>query len=504
MSKKLAAAVALVVLGPILISLLLMMMFLGGVTGNVCEETTEGGEDVGSVSLSAAGKKEIPRKFVAIYIAAATKYKLGPDGWSYLAAQGKIENGFDEGDGSPTSSAGAQGPMQFLPATWTMYGADGNGDGKKDIQNLDDSIFAAANYLSASGAPKDWDKAIFAYNHAGWYVEDVKNQAKKYVGGGPTEDYALEEEEEEGEGKTCSCKPGASGTDEGPDAPGATPSKGDGKIIADVADHKARALGNWQSDNAVDIGLEKETPVFAAEEGTVVKAGGPEHDPGGAGSVIAGASVSIKGKSGQSFFYTHNWENKVETGDKVEAGQEVALSGSANGVAHLHLGVEDGDPEKYVDAVTTGDASAVAEGEGAECPAEDGSEISAEDLSGTPKEIIDELVVPAAKENKMQTGNSVKAVEAANGRHGSTVSGGRSDHQGPPEQAWASDMSNGTSPTPEMDALAEDLAKMFEIDWSGSGAISNTKDGYRIQMIYKSNIGGNHYNHIHLGIRKGG
>lgn len=73
-----------------------------------------------------------------------------------------------------TSSAGAQGPMQFMPATWASYGNGG------DIMNLKDSMFAAARYLKANGGMDNIRKAIFAYNHADWYVNKVLDIAKKY------------------------------------------------------------------------------------------------------------------------------------------------------------------------------------------------------------------------------------------------------------------------------------------------------------------------------------
>jgi membrane-bound lytic murein transglycosylase B len=56
--------------------------------------------------------------------------------------------------------------MQFMPATWAAYGEDANHDGRTDPNNPWDAIFAAAHYLRANGAPADWHKAIFAYNHA--------------------------------------------------------------------------------------------------------------------------------------------------------------------------------------------------------------------------------------------------------------------------------------------------------------------------------------------------
>ena len=85
------------------------------------------------------------------------------------------------------SSAGAVGWMQFMPATWAGYGVDANGDGVKDPYNPEDAIFAAASYLSANGMPADTYGAIFAYNHADWYVAEVLANAGCYAAevGGP-------------------------------------------------------------------------------------------------------------------------------------------------------------------------------------------------------------------------------------------------------------------------------------------------------------------------------
>ena len=70
--------------------------------------------------------------------------------------------------------------MQFLPSTWAVYGVDGNGDGVKDINNVWDAIFGAANLLHADGAPGDWRRAIFSYNQADWYVNMVLERAASY------------------------------------------------------------------------------------------------------------------------------------------------------------------------------------------------------------------------------------------------------------------------------------------------------------------------------------
>jgi hypothetical protein len=136
-------------------------------------------------------------------------------------------------------------------------------------------------------------------------------------------------------------------------------------------------------------------------------------------------------------------------------------------------------------------------------PSGSGGTITAADLHGlNPKQIIDKFVVPLARKHHMATGISPAGIAAANARHGPTTSGGRSDHQGPPSYAWASDMSNGYD-TPSEEALAEDIARMFGIGYrSSGGAFNRTAYGFRFQLIHRSMIGGNHYNHVHFGVRR--
>jgi hypothetical protein len=71
--------------------------------------------------------------------------------------------------------------MQFIASTWAKYGVDVDGDGPPDRWNPADAIFSAANYLRASGAPGDYGQAIYAYNHADWYVRDVESWAARYA-----------------------------------------------------------------------------------------------------------------------------------------------------------------------------------------------------------------------------------------------------------------------------------------------------------------------------------
>jgi cell wall-associated NlpC family hydrolase len=114
----------------------------------------------------------VPPFLLPIYQAAATEYGVP---WEVLAAINEVETNF--GRNLNVSSAGAQGWMQFMPATWETYGVDANLDGERDPSNPADAIFAAARYLRAAGAEQSIRKAIFAYNHADWYVDSVLAKA---------------------------------------------------------------------------------------------------------------------------------------------------------------------------------------------------------------------------------------------------------------------------------------------------------------------------------------
>ena len=122
----------------------------------------------------------MPPVLIPIYQRAAATYGLGPQGPAVLAGINEIETAF--GSNLNISSAGAMGWMQFIPSSWEAYGVDANGDGVSDPYNPEDAIFAAANYLSAAGMPADTYNAIYAYNHADWYVEEVLANAACYAG----------------------------------------------------------------------------------------------------------------------------------------------------------------------------------------------------------------------------------------------------------------------------------------------------------------------------------
>ena len=126
-------------------------------------------------------KFRIPPFLLPIYQAAGMQYGIR---WEILAAINEIET--DYGRNLNISSAGALGWMQFMPPTWAAYGVDANRDGVKDPFNPVDAIFAAARYLNAAGAETDIRRAVFAYNHADWYVDSVLMRAQ-VIGGLPSD-----------------------------------------------------------------------------------------------------------------------------------------------------------------------------------------------------------------------------------------------------------------------------------------------------------------------------
>ena len=101
--------------------------------------------------------------------------------WQVLAAINKVESNFGRNMGP--SSAGAIGWMQFMPSTWLRWGVDANGDGVADPWNPQDAVYSAARYLAAAGGSSDISRAVFSYNHADWYVNEVLSLSNLYAQG---------------------------------------------------------------------------------------------------------------------------------------------------------------------------------------------------------------------------------------------------------------------------------------------------------------------------------
>jgi 3D (Asp-Asp-Asp) domain-containing protein len=124
------------------------------------------------------------------------------------------------------------------------------------------------------------------------------------------------------------------------------------------------------------------------------------------------------------------------------------------------------------------------------------------ELTGTPEQIVNRVVLYAHDHGF--PGITPASVRAANDAHSIlTTSGNRSDHKGPPDVAWAADIGNGPAPTHEEDVLARTVAAAFGITWPGAGLATGGNSQYRIQIIYRTCDGGDHFTHLHVGIRRG-
>lgn len=164
----------------------LTFFFLGltlllGVTVMAAMSALAGAEPQGTEGYdpNAVAVADIPPLYLQLYRQAGQTYGID---WAILAGIGKVETDHGRlkapGVTSGVNSYGCcAGPMQFdLRGTWPAYGQGGN------IYDPRDAIPAAARYLVASGAPKDYHRAILAYNHAEWYVAKVLAQAEAYRG----------------------------------------------------------------------------------------------------------------------------------------------------------------------------------------------------------------------------------------------------------------------------------------------------------------------------------
>lgn len=117
--------------------------------------------------------KDSRTDFTNIYVGAGERFGVN---WRVLAAIHSVETG-QRGDTQVKSYAGAQGPMQFIPSTFRAYAIDGDGDGVKNINDVDDAIYTAANYVSQNARVGGIDNALYRYNHSWAYVNKVKSMA---------------------------------------------------------------------------------------------------------------------------------------------------------------------------------------------------------------------------------------------------------------------------------------------------------------------------------------
>jgi cell wall-associated NlpC family hydrolase len=174
--KWLAAAAAMVVVLPLALVLLVAACPANGIANT----SAAGGPSVRAMS-------DIPPAYLALYMGAAQTCPGLP--WGVLAGIGKIESDHGQstapGVRSGVNFAGAEGPMQFEPATFALYATDGDHDGQVNPYDPGDAVYTAATMLCANGAASGTRagirQAVFAYNHSWAYVDEVLSWAARYV-----------------------------------------------------------------------------------------------------------------------------------------------------------------------------------------------------------------------------------------------------------------------------------------------------------------------------------
>jgi hypothetical protein len=144
----------------------------GSWTGTVTADPSLTGAVRNLAGLLANGNRP-PSFLIPIYMQAGKRYGIP---WPVLAAINAVES--DYGRNLSTSSAGAVGWMQFMPSTWAQYGVAADGQHNPNPYDPRDAIFAAARYLKAAGGSQNIARAVFAYNHASWYVDMVMSRAR--------------------------------------------------------------------------------------------------------------------------------------------------------------------------------------------------------------------------------------------------------------------------------------------------------------------------------------
>ncbi len=220
----------------------------------------------------------IPPFLIPIYQAAGIEYQVP---WQVLAGINEIET--DYGRNLSVSSANAVGWMQFLPSTWKEWGVDANGDGVADPYNPVDAIFTAARYLHAAGASKNLSQAIFAYNHAGWYVQSVLLRAK-LIGGIPSQLIGA-----------------LTGLVQG-HFPVAAPAKYADDSVVSLSKHKVKsanaaiAINSDPKSKGTSIFAKKGSPVIAVNDGKIVKIGSNR---------ALGSYVKLQDSTGNIYTYAH-------------------------------------------------------------------------------------------------------------------------------------------------------------------------------------------------------
>ncbi len=333
-----------------------------------------------STDLSAHGDTpgpgEPPLNFIDAYFAASNQpdAKLGPEGPYVLMGIHRIESGFGRstkvGVHSGVNEFGCcKGPFQFydIPGDWSTWLAkspvsgktfarDADSDGKADVYNNFDSMFAAAALLYASGAPGDWKKALFSYNRAVWYGEDVLRHAHEYEATVKPPAGAKVPPPAHGDPDSkLPAKPDAP-ADASPDSPDATlvaqssscGAGSDSELVATTSGgpySPPMAAGSytittqfwtWRGSynhEGADLAAPEGTPIRAIGDGKVTIAG--PYDPDGYGTYIC-----IEHTQQLKSCYGHPSRVDVHVGEMVKRGQVIGAVGQEGNSTGPHLHFE--------------------------------------------------------------------------------------------------------------------------------------------------------------------
>jgi murein DD-endopeptidase MepM/ murein hydrolase activator NlpD len=248
-----------------------------------------------------------PRWLIAIYKAAARRYHIR---WQILAAINAVET--DYGHNLSTSSAGAVGWMQFMPATWARYAVDASGHKHASPFDPRDAIFSAARLLAANGGMRHIRTALLAYNHAGWYAEEVLWRAQVLA------DWSAADQRRDRSG-----------------------------YALPLAGRYMRALG--RTDDGVDLETAPDgAAVYSITTGVVTAIAA---DPSGFGPSYPVVEATSGPLNGRYIYYGHVAESLVHVGQHVRAGQPIAVVGHTGDAAslghgHIEIGFSNaaGDP----------------------------------------------------------------------------------------------------------------------------------------------------------------
>ncbi|PYP70072.1 MAG: hypothetical protein DMD41_15760 [Gemmatimonadetes bacterium] len=250
--------------------------------------------------LEGLGEDNPPGYLIPIYEEAGRRYDVP---WQVLAGINEIET--DYGRNLSVSSAGAVGWMQFMPETWSRWAVDANHDGKLNPYSPLDAIFTAARYLQASGASTDLPAAIYAYNHADWYVTEVLLRARSLA-----RDLA------------------STGSEKGYSLPLDT------QYMAQLG----------RTDDGVDIEIAPDGALVYSITPGIVSA--VASDPAGFGPNYPVVEATRGTLAGQHIYYGHVALALVRPGERVTAGQPLAVMGHTGDAAtlghgHIEIGFSD-------------------------------------------------------------------------------------------------------------------------------------------------------------------